>query len=306
MHDDHALRQVGHAWTVGSGACGHAGNRRRAASAGQVGRTGRGPTEGSVAEAGGNQANGRRAIRRQANARQAADSRGAGHQAAREQTAGRRAKRPVDPADAAAKKKILDSYEWHRAMFELTEWLSAQSIYSKQQVAQIEADFNRQVAEMSGVELSFVLADMQEKFKIMESSEAKEARNWVGRYLSILTEKKRAQVLKDVPNLLTMTAAQLEQEIMKIDRRRDSMRSNQAAFDRTRQEQVSNQIQQDRFEQQTYVQNRANFPTDADTYSPYRNGPVRSINSLRPASQGMGYYVGAYGGFGMTINPSSW
>ena len=84
-------------------------------------------------------------------------------------------KRPVDPADAAAKKKILDSYEWHRAMFELTEWLSAQSIYSKQQVAQIEADFNRQVAEMSGVELSFVLADMQEKFKIMESSEAKEA-----------------------------------------------------------------------------------------------------------------------------------
>ncbi len=214
------------------------------------------------------------------------------------------AKKPVDPADAAKKAEILNSYRWHRAIFEMSEWLSAQPFYNKQQVEQIKAEFNQQVADMSSVELSFMLDDMDEKFKIMESKDAKEARNWVGGYLSMLTAKKREQVLKDTPNILTMTAAQLEQEIMKIDRRRNSLRSNQAAFDRTRQLAVDNQLQQDRFEQETYVQNRNAFPTE--TYSPYRNAPARSIDSLRPPKQSMGVYVGAYGGFGLTYNPSSW
>jgi pyruvate/2-oxoglutarate dehydrogenase complex dihydrolipoamide acyltransferase (E2) component len=51
--------------------------------------------------------------------------------------------------DTARKAEIMSSQRWRRAIFELGEWLSAQQIYSPQEVNRIKADFNRRVAGMS-------------------------------------------------------------------------------------------------------------------------------------------------------------
>ena len=216
------------------------------------------------------------------------------------------ARQPVDKEDAAKKAEILNSTQWRRAMFELTEWLSAQQIYTPAQVTQLKADFNKQVAGMTSVELSFLLADLNEKFKLMDTKEAREARDWVGRYLSILADKKaragaqgRAQRADDDRGAIGAGVSENRSPPRQAQR-------NQAAFDRTRQSAVENTLEQDRFERDTYVQNRSNFPTDANTYSPYRNAPARGIQDLRPAPQSTNFYVGAYGGFGMSISPSSW
>ena len=81
----------------------------------------------------------------------------------------------------------------------------------------IKADFNRKVAGMTSYELEYLLEDLDAKFKIMETSEAKDARAWVGQYLAAMSDSKRAEVLKDVPDVVTMSAAQLQQEVDRIE-----------------------------------------------------------------------------------------
>jgi hypothetical protein len=127
----------------------------------------------------------------------------------------------------------------------------------------------------------------------------------MAQYLSVMSDKKRAEVLKKMPNLATMTAAQLNAEITKIEAKRATLAQEQAAFDRTRQAEVSAQLQQDRTAREDYIRDRNAFPTSA--YSPYRSpSDVNARLNRGQIGSGMSYYVGAYGGFGVSFSPSSW
>ena len=134
-----------------------------------------------------------------------------------------------DDGDLAKKAEIMNSPRWRRAIFELGEWLSAQAIYSPTQVRNIKADFNRQVEKMSPHDLEYLLDDLDEKFQILDTPEARDARSWVAQYLSVMSDQKRAEALKDVPNVVTMTAGQLQQEIQKIEQKRSSLQRQQTA-----------------------------------------------------------------------------
>jgi hypothetical protein len=208
-------------------------------------------------------------------------------------------------ADAARKREILNSSQWRRAMFEFKEWLSAQQIYDAAQVEQFKDRFNHRVAKMSADEVEFLLEDMQAKFQILDSPQAQEARAWMASYLAVMSDKKRAEVLKDLPNVATMTAAQLSQEIMKIEQKRAAIDQEQAAFNKTRQTQVTQQLAADRAAQQTYIREREQFPTTS--YSPYRSqaSAKKPYEDVHLGPQ-MGYYVNPWGGVGITFNPSSW
>ena len=145
---------------------------------------------------------------------------------------------PADD-DFEQKAAILQSSRWRRAVFELGEWLSGQQIYTPQQVHQMKADFNRRVAAMSADELDKLLDDLEMKFKVMDSPEAKDAREWVGQYLSAMSDARRQQALRDVPDVVAMSAGQLAEEIKRIEQRRDSLRQRQQDFDQTRRAQVA-------------------------------------------------------------------
>ncbi|HEX5445911.1 MAG TPA: hypothetical protein VFW87_18935 [Pirellulales bacterium] len=210
-----------------------------------------------------------------------------------------------DPAaDAARKRAILNSTQWRRAMFEFKEWLSAQKFYDAAQVEQLKRRFNERVAAMSADEVSYLLADMESKFQILDSKEAQEARAWVGSYLAVMSEKKRAEVMKKLPNPATMTAAQLRDEVQLIEQKRATIDQRDAAFQRSRQAQVSNQLAEDRTAQQNYINTRNAFPTS--TYSPYRSGG----SGQKPFADAhigadMGFTIGPGGGVYMSFSPSS-
>jgi hypothetical protein len=175
-----------------------------------------------------------------------------------------------DDGDLAKKVEIMNSPRWRRAIFELGEWLSAQSIYTPTQVRNIKADFNRKVEQMSPHDLEYLLDDLDAKFKILDTPEAQDARSWVAQYLSVMSDQKRAEALKDVPNVVTMTAGQLQQEIQKIEQKRSSLQQQQAAFDAGR-EQLVQQAQAAR--QQTAAASAAAMRgTGGVSYSPYRSG----------------------------------
>ncbi|MFM7108231.1 MAG: hypothetical protein ACKOZU_06470 [Planctomycetaceae bacterium] len=170
--------------------------------------------------------------------------------------------------DLARKAEIMNSTRWRRAIFELGEWLSSQQIYTPDQVHAIKADFNRRVAGMSSYELEYLLDDLDAKFKVMDSPEAKDARAWVGQYLAAMSDQKRAETLKDVPDVVKMSAAQLEQEIGKIEAERSRLQQRQAAFDQGRAQRV--QFAEDS-RQQTAAASAAAMAEARASFSPYRS-----------------------------------
>ena len=114
-------------------------------------------------------------------------------------------------------------------MFEMNEWFRSQTVYTPEQVAKIRSDFSARVDKMSAQELQFVLADLKTKFQILDSREAREVRAWFGNYLSFLSNRRRDEMLQMIPEVSTMTSAQLQQTIARLAQRRDSLRSKQGA-----------------------------------------------------------------------------
>jgi hypothetical protein len=200
--------------------------------------------------------------------------------------------------DLARKADIMNSQRWRRAIFELGEWLSSQEIYTPQDVRNIKADFNRRVSGMSSYELEYLLEDLDTKFKILESPEAKDARQWVGQYLSVMSDQKRAEVLKDVPDVVTMSAAQLQQEIGKIEQKRAALQQQQTAFNSSRQQLV------DRAQAARQATAAASTAAAAQmnsgggvSYSPYRSQGGGKPPFSDTHSSGMTVGVGPFGAY---------
>lgn len=199
--------------------------------------------------------------------------------------------------DLARKAEIMGSTRWRRAIFELGEWLSSQQIYTPDQVHRIKADFNRRVAGMSSYELEYLLDDLDAKFQVMDTPEAKDARSWVGQYLAAMSDQKRAETLKDVPNVVTMSAGQLEQEIGKIESMRSQLQQRQADFDQSRKQMV--QIAEDS-RKETAAASAAAMAQARASFSPYRSGGGTGETPFANARVGADMEFMGWGmGFGM-------
>ena len=203
--------------------------------------------------------------------------------------------------DASNKAEILASTQWRRAMFEMNEWLSAQQIYDAQQVAKIKSDFAAKVQKMSAGELQFMLGDMEAKFQILDTKEAEDARAWLGHYLSILSDKSREEVISRLPNLATMSADQLRQQIAAIENRRAATEQQQAAVRQLQDSNPNPWTQTSKLSQQAYLRDHA--VRSGGYSSPYR-APATGKRPFQDVRTGpdIGFYVGAYGGFGMIFN----
>jgi len=202
-----------------------------------------------------------------------------------------------DDGDLARKAEIMNSARWRRAIFELGEWLSSQQIYSPQEVHNIKADFNKRVAAMSSYELEYLLEDLDSKFKILETPEAKDARQWVGQYLSVMSDSKRAEVLKDVPNVVKMSSSQLQQEIDKIEQMKAGLQQRQAAFDSSRQQLVE-RAQAARQATAAASNAAASQMQSGVSYSPYRGsqgGGKPPFGDVK--GSGMSVGVGPFGAY---------
>ena len=198
--------------------------------------------------------------------------------------------------DIAKKAEILRSPRWRRAVFELGDWLDTQEIYPPKQVQKIKSDFNQRVAKMSSYELEYLLEDLEQKFKVMESPEAKDARAWVGQYLSAMSERKRDEVLKDIPNVVSMSAGELSQEIQKIETKRQSLQRQQAAFEQGRQQLVE-QAQANRQLTAQAAAAAAAQASSAPTYSPYRSQGGGKPPFSDSKGSGMTVGVGPFGAY---------
>jgi hypothetical protein len=203
---------------------------------------------------------------------------------------------PTDAAgDLARKAEIMNSNRWRRAIFELGEWLSAQQIYSPQEVRSIKADFNRRVAAMSSYELEYLLDSISAKLQLLDTPEARDVKAWLGEYLSAMSDARRAEALRGVPDLLDMNATQLWQEIQRVDRLRATLRERQQASE-ARQSVLAERATAGRQATAAASQAAAARARSAPAHSPYRQGggspPFADVQRRQPVIP-----FGIFGGF---------
>jgi hypothetical protein len=232
----------------------------------------------------------------------AAQPRTAQPAAAQPRTAQPAAAQPAAAVDDAARRsEILASTAWRRAMFELNEWLQTQKRYTPEQVAKIKSDFSAKVQRMSADQLQFMLGDIDAKLKVLETPQAQDARAWLGHYLSILSDQKREEVLRKLPNIETMTAPQLQQEIAAIEGRRLAEERQSKQVQQLRNTSSNPWNQTSKLAEQSYV--RDHSPGAGGYSSPYRapsNSGKRPFEDVRTGTN-MGFYVNPYGGVGLTF-----
>jgi hypothetical protein len=171
--------------------------------------------------------------------------------------------------DLARKADIMNGPQWQRAVAELGDWLGTQTVYTPAEVQRIKVRFNERVAGMSSYELEYLIDTIDGKMRLLETPEARDAKAWLGEYLSAMSDGRRAAELRKVPDLLDMNAARLWEEIQRIDRKRSGLQQRQQGVE-ARQEALASRAQSNRQASAEAASAAAARLRAAPTHSPYR------------------------------------
>ena len=196
---------------------------------------------------------------------------------------------PQPPADAAASAKasadsdehdeasrreeVLASSRWRRAMHELDEWLAAQPVYSADRVRGIKADLAARVATMSSYELEYLLDQLDEKLGVLDSPAARDARDWLGRYLAVMADDRRAELLARVPSVLDLSAADLTTRLADLEAKRAAVERSAEESRRTRRD-FGALVRADRRAVAAERVRLTRVHGDRVAFSPYRGQPT--------------------------------
>ena len=143
---------------------------------------------------------------------------------------------------------------------------------------------------MSSYELEYLLDSVDQKMRLLDTPQARDAKAWLGEYLSAMSDARRAQELRNVPNLLDMNAAQLWDEIQRIDRKRAALQQRQQGVV-ARQGVLVDRATANRQATGEAARATANRLRSAPAHSPYRQGvgsPPFSDVQPRPLAIGVG------------------
>jgi len=176
-----------------------------------------------------------------------------------------------DDGEFARKADILGSPRWQRAIAELGTWLSTQTVYKPVEVRRIKVRFNERVAAMSSYDLEYLLESISAKLDVLDTPQARDAKTWLGEYLSAMSDGRRAQELRNVPNILEMDAAQLWQEIQRIDQKRATLQQRQQGVE-SRRGALVDRAAAGRLATAAASQAAAARIRSAPAHSPYRQG----------------------------------
>ena len=193
--------------------------------------------------------------------------------------------------DLVRKFDIMHGDQWQRAIAELGGWLATQTIYSPAEVRRIKVRFNDRVAAMSSYDIEYLLDSIEQKMRLLDTPQARDAKAWLGEYLSAMSDARRAQELRNIPNLLDMDAARLLAEIQRIDRQRATMQQRQQGVV-DRQGVLADRGAAQRQATAEAAKAAASRLRSAPSHSPYRNGtgsaPFADVKLRSPVTFMMG------------------
>jgi len=192
-------------------------------------------------------------------------------------------------SEAAKKRQIMESPEWKQAKYAFDEWISVQKIYDAKRVAEIKKQLRANIEAMTAEEFGEFLLDMQNKLKILTSKEAREARAWLARNMALAAAPYRAKMRKKLPDVASMTAAQLDQALRTFEAQRaaSAKESVDAASARKQQIQATQQYLQESQRARERALDRNTY--NARNYSRSNYVPPVQINLNVPVQRSYPY-----------------
>ena len=152
-------------------------------------------------------------------------------------------------AQEASRAKILDSDEWKKTMHDFEEWASVQQIYDKDQMAKLKQRLEQKVAGMSADQMTDFIRQLKQKLTILHSAEARDARKWLSETLAVAAPAYANKIRAKLPDIATLTGAQLQLQLDAFEDRIAEKRKNSADFAKERADQVK-QIRDQRIRDQ--------------------------------------------------------
>jgi hypothetical protein len=143
------------------------------------------------------------------------------------------------PGDSqqAERRQIFESERWRETNRILNEWLSVQTVYTDDEVANLKVELNARTARMSPRELEAFLEEMEGRLEVLMSPEAEDARQWLARLFAVARDPEQ-RVGRRRPDVMNMTASEIREELNWLEQHRESRQQAQATFDRTRAQRV--------------------------------------------------------------------
>lgn len=207
------------------------------------------------------------------------------------------APRPAAAPNDPERQAVLQSKAWNEAMHEFNEWLSVQSLYDAQQVQSIKARLDAGVARMTATELQAFLVDLQGKMAVLTSQQAQDAQAFVAETLAVASPAYAKRIKSRLPDVLTMTSAQIQQQLAIFAQKRSANQQAQKAFTDARQQQI--QYNQAQLKAQQQEQEEAlNRAVQASEYAGQSNITPARDYFPEVGQDNMGYMLPFYGGFG--------
>jgi hypothetical protein len=199
-----------------------------------------------------------------------------------QEPAARESAESVDAADARERDEILAGRRWQRVRREFHDWLAVQEIYDADEVEQIKDDIDFHAHDMTAPELLQMIDDLEDRLDVLLSPEAAEARQWLGKFLSVQAKYSDDELRAKRPDVINMSGAEIRRELEQLQRRRAGTRQAQSAFERAR----AGEVQARRAATAAPARPRPQRPERAAAgESPFRSryAPVR--NEVSPATR---------------------
>lgn len=186
--------------------------------------------------------------------------------------------------------KILNSADWKQTMQDLDQWASVQQIYDKTHIAKLRQQLEKQTKELPVGELLDYLKQIQQKLKILQSQEARDARKWLDETFAVAAPAYAEKIRSELPDIATLTPAQLQLQLDQYMDRIAKRREQSQEFAKERKDTAKRIHEKNVRDQQAML--RAKLSEDAAPRSNYNFSTPNRIRTYRPA-----YYPRLWGGY---------
>ncbi|HEY2840353.1 MAG TPA: hypothetical protein VGJ26_14450 [Pirellulales bacterium] len=203
-----------------------------------------------------------------------------------------------ETTEEQARQQILHSDRWQDMEFDFGQWLTGQRLYSKDQVEETKTRMNRGVSRMTAAQLQRFLTDMEARLDVLDSPMAQEAQVYFDQKLRVASDAYARRLRQDLPDLLTTSAAQIEQKLLVHSHRRGAAQQRQLAFDDARQRSVQMNQTTTRQAQSEERQRRSQRPAaSTGAAAPGEAGGIAPARDYFPARERPSMMF--FGGYGM-------
>jgi hypothetical protein len=178
---------------------------------------------------------------------------------------------PPSSAELAARDQVLQSEEWRETLERFNAWLAKQSLYDAEQVARTRLRLEVGIKRMSAAQLQRFMAEMHSKLEVLENQHAIDAQEYLSETLSVASPAYARKVRQQLPDVLSMSAGQIDQKLASITAKRAATTKMQQTFINSRQRMIALNEAQTRSRQREQaaegVDRGASYPSNSN-YTP--------------------------------------